>query len=183
MALPGWCCACAGSVGRCGPLVTWPGLGTHSSGPPSPRQEPERTDSAHRLKIETDAADTRSLVCCDATRGARPHLYEGVNVFHQSLSSAYDELVDAGDGMRPAEQDSVRVHATDFQETPTCMLIIGWHMQSNKVHINRPAANLFGHTFKLRQRPPARLRQAFINDVWLPSSGRNVYHLLQHDRL
>lgn len=34
-----------------------------------------------------------------------PHLYEGVNVVHQSLGPAYDELVDAGDGVGPARQD------------------------------------------------------------------------------
>ncbi len=30
------------------------------------------------------------------------YLYEGVDVVHQSLGSANDELVDAGDGMGPA---------------------------------------------------------------------------------
>lgn len=61
-----------------------------------------------------------------------PHLYEGVDVFHQSLGPAYDELVNAGDGMRPAKQGSVKSLFDGSVEA--------------KVHIIRPAKSLYGYS-------------------------------------
>lgn len=74
--LPGWCCACAGSGGQCGPPATWPGLGKHSFGPPSPRRWPEQTDSAHGLEIEKSGrliSERRWKVTRTVDFAATPH--------------------------------------------------------------------------------------------------------------
>lgn len=41
-------------------------------------------------------------------QGGTTHLYEGVNVVHQSLGSADDELVNTGYGMRPVGYNCVQ---------------------------------------------------------------------------
>lgn len=54
---------------------------------------------AQVANLDLDGTDTGCLTTESAT-----HLNESVNVFHQSLGPAYDELVNTGDGMRPARE-------------------------------------------------------------------------------
>ena len=56
-----------------------------------------------RGKLQASSLGRSEYVRCE-TRSRQTRLNERVDVQHKSLSPADDELIDAGDGMRPATQ-------------------------------------------------------------------------------
>lgn len=100
---PVWCCACAVSDGRFGPPTAWPELCTRSSSPRSlhhPPTQRETENTPHRTDELSLQHRNNYIVHCEPNWTC-VYLYERVDVVHESLSPADNELIHTRYGMRP----------------------------------------------------------------------------------